>query len=76
MRQSGLLLDDNRDVSEACVMRPLVEIGSGDDENVKKCEKFTERQKDDGQQVIKKAHLSLKLRLAKKKYHDFSFYEF
>ena len=26
MRQSGLLLDDNRDVSEACVTRPLVEI--------------------------------------------------
>ena len=26
MRQSGLLLDDNRDVSEACVARPLVEI--------------------------------------------------
>ena len=24
MRQSGLLLDDNRDVSEACVTRPLV----------------------------------------------------
>ena len=28
MRQSGLLLDDNRDVSEACVTRPLVEIGT------------------------------------------------
>ena len=28
MRQSGLLLDDNRDVSEACVTRPLIEIGS------------------------------------------------
>ena len=27
MRQSGLLLDDNREVSEACVTRPLVEIG-------------------------------------------------
>ena len=26
MRQSGLLLDENRDVSEACVTRPLVEI--------------------------------------------------
>ena len=26
MRQSGLLLDDNRDASEACVTRPLVEI--------------------------------------------------
>ena len=26
MRQSGLLLDGNRDVSEACVTRPLVEI--------------------------------------------------
>ena len=26
MRQSGLLLDDNRDVSEACVTRLLVEI--------------------------------------------------
>ena len=26
MRQSGLLLNDNRDVSEACVTRPLVEI--------------------------------------------------
>ena len=26
MRQSGLLLDGNRDVSEACVRRPLVEI--------------------------------------------------
>ena len=26
MRQSGLLFDDNRDVSEACVTRPLVEI--------------------------------------------------
>ena len=26
MWQSGLLLDDNRDISEACVMRPLVEI--------------------------------------------------
>ena len=26
MRQSGLLLDDNRDVSEACKTRPLVEI--------------------------------------------------
>ena len=24
MRQSGFLLDDNRDVSEACVTRPLV----------------------------------------------------
>ena len=27
MRQSGPLLDDNRDVSEACVTHPLVEIG-------------------------------------------------
>ena len=26
MQQSGLLLDDNRNVSEAFVMRPLVEI--------------------------------------------------
>ena len=25
-RKSGLLLDDNRDVSEVCVTRPLVEI--------------------------------------------------
>ena len=24
MRQSGLLLDENRDASEACVTRPLV----------------------------------------------------
>ena len=24
MRQSGLLLDDNRDVNEVCVTRPLV----------------------------------------------------
>ena len=30
MRQFGLLLDDNRDVSEACVTRPLVEIVSED----------------------------------------------
>ena len=29
MRQSGLLLDDNRDVSEAYVTRPLVEIVLG-----------------------------------------------
>ena len=29
MPQSGLLLDDNRDVSEACVTCPLVEIGTG-----------------------------------------------
>ena len=29
MRQSGLLLDDNRDVSEACATCPLVEIGTG-----------------------------------------------
>ena len=28
MRQSGLLFDDNRDVSEACVTRPLVEIAN------------------------------------------------
>ena len=28
VRQSGLLLDDNRDVSEACVTRPLVEIAT------------------------------------------------
>ena len=26
MRQSELILDDNRDESEACVTRPLVEI--------------------------------------------------
>ena len=31
MRQSGLLLDDNRDVSEACVTRPLVEIDDNAD---------------------------------------------
>ena len=27
MRQSVLLLDDNRDISEDCITRPLVEIG-------------------------------------------------
>ena len=27
MRQPGLLLDDNRNVSKTCVTRPLVETG-------------------------------------------------
>ena len=32
-----------------------------------KCEKFTDGHKDDGQQVIRKAHLSFKLRCGKKR---------